>query len=198
MKATERYIIFILLLFLFLFNACKKEIASETKESSNSEVRTTNSFTDKNIGVGEDLEREVNLYSYDKTVEILKQKVRGPIDFKDDLVFTYSIAMHTDSFFMVSYKPATYNGDMFARDISTAEWQNVKLEIIELYESIQFKGLNCDMSYLRPRYEISETMPILNFHTSSFNFVRELDKLGDKISYIDVNAGQLLLNSGGY
>jgi len=183
------------ILFLLLFNACKKKVV--VKESKNFEIMTSNSFADKiTDNKKEDFVREVTLYSYDKTVNKLKQRIAGPIDFKEDLVFIYSIAMHTDSFFIVSYQPPFYEGDIFDADISTNKWQVVKTEVVELYESIQFEGVNCDMSYLRPSYEISENIPILNFHTSSFKFLKELDKMDKKIRSIDVSADQLLLNAG--
>jgi len=190
-------IIFILCFIAILFCGCEK--GKKLNNSTITEKTATNLIDSKSLDNKNEISgREDALYSYDKTVRLLKQQVGEEINFRKDVKFTYSIAMHTDSFFIVSYKPPTYKGNIFDADISTRSWQAVKNEIIDLYERIQFAGVDCDVSYLRERYEINESIPILNFHTSSFRFLSELAKLGDKISAVDANASLLLIDSDGF
>lgn len=186
---------FILCLIVLFFSACEKK--TDVKESIILKNKMIDSITEKNLDdESEIVEREALLYSYDKTVKMLKQRDRGAFDFKKDLKLTYSIAMHTDSFFMVTYQPPNYRGDLFGVDISTPDWQAVKNEIIDLYERAQFPGIECNISYFRERYEVGKTIPILNFHASSYKFFNQLIKLENKVRFIDVNAAQLLLDAG--
>lgn len=153
--------------------------------------------------------KEANLYEWQKTVQLVKESTNRSLDFRkeEDLKLIYSAAMHTDSIFYISYQPSNFERrkiKWFEADISENDWTDVKREITDIYLG-GFLGSD-DCGTINPdwgdgnkiSFQPNDKMPILSFHTSSFDFLQKLVSLDGKIQFIESNRSELLSKTSSY
>lgn len=138
-----------------------------------------------------------NLYSKEETIELTKNSIgkQKAFDYKKDLKLIYSRAMYCDSMFYIGYQPPHFKenkGTFYKTDINTLEWIMIKNEIIEIYEQLGLVYLDraCeegdeDYDISKLDFQSSKKIPRLTFFSASYNFLEEVSKLDDRITYIE-------------
>lgn len=181
-----------IIVFATLFTSCEKD---------KFEQQTLN----ENLKKGKNY--NIDLYEKKKTVELAKNNAHRYLDFKneEDLKLIYNVAMQVDSIFHIFYQPENFSekgGEWFTEKINTEDWLEVKKEIIEIYFNRGYQGdcfgpITPPISSFKFNFQPIEDMPILTFHTSSIDFLKEIANLKGKIKFIESNTSGLLTKKAG-
>ena len=131
------------------------------------------------------------IYSHSKILEIFKQKIKNKqrntwshkelLENKNELKYRYSIAMHSDSIFSISYKPeqVAHLGSIINKiDFESKEWKNTEDDIINFLLREEKNEMEQVFIYGR---KIFPKLPVFHAKIENYSTLKKLSERTDVI-----------------